>query len=231
MDSPEFQPATLTLLEQQSTDADKACTAYSAANLVKLMGYHVSDSQFGKIKNEAMAETPSGLKPPQLQRFFEEFGINYKYLGNDLSSYAHDKNELLEKLIHNLKSAPVSFSISSARSMFQDSNVPGKISDTGKPGVYHQVVAALNNDAIRIVDPYLPNTKLYSYKINNMSSMENLLTLLTSHGSQHFLQQERKPLTREIVRQESLRRLHSPNFSNFITFSLSGNNLYTATRN
>lgn len=216
------------LVKQESAPEDRACTAYSLVNLARILRAKVTEDQLSKLRDEAVNHRPHGLTPDQKRLFLNKFGLDYKFLGNNFSEFAGDNSTFLGEFIKLLRIHPISFTISSAMSLYQDSRSPDGVKHTGTPGVGHQIVATLDDDRVRIIDPYVPETKLHSYQTNNMNSMENLLATITSRAGQHFLEQGKKPITRDSVRAECLMRLHTPNSAGFIRLAMTGNEMYTA---
>ncbi len=230
METHEFTPIGFGLTEQQSDSSDKACTAYSLVNLLKLLGESVSQEQVSGLKEKAVAQEPTGLNPTQIAEFLSDFGYKYKYLGHELAETATDKAGFLEEFLKRVKEKPLSFTISSALTLRKDPTSRSGAQDIGSRGIGHQVVANYENERVRIIDPYAPNSGLFSFQQNNPDSMSNLLAVVTSSASQYYLGQDSKPITRESVFEEGLKRLDSESCRNFINAALSINNMYTAVK-
>ncbi len=230
MDTQEFTPVTLGLTEQKSVGSDKACTAYSLANLLKLQGEAVTPQQLALLKKKALSEEPNGLKPPQISEFLNGIGYEYQYLGEDLAAATNDKTSFLKEFLAIIKKRPLSFTISSALTHRRDSSSPTGFFDFGSKGVGHQVVARYIDGRVQIVDPYAPYSRLLSYEEADPISMNKLLPIVTSKLSQYYLEQTPIPITRDAVINEGLSRLNSENATNFIKASVENSNMYTAVK-
>ncbi|MDO8269915.1 MAG: hypothetical protein Q7T54_04570 [Candidatus Levybacteria bacterium] len=229
MELQEIDLANINLAEQQSNISDSACTAYSLVNLVRMLGYEVSENQLSTLKEEAASQDPSGLTADQRSDFLEKFGLINRNLGNVFSEYSQDKTKLLDEFVKELKQHPVSFVISSALSLKKGSSSLSGTSESGKAETGHQVVAAFINGRVQIIDPYAPRSR-YSFNPTNPESMNNLLTTLTSRATQYYLEQDSKPVTRDSVFAEGKRRLESVDYASFIRASMTNNEMYTAVK-